>query len=107
MKPKGKLFMRAIELTRTAKVCRNDSELIIRCEDVARYMIETGDTVRGTAVKFGMSKSTVHKEMTTRLRYINYALYISVREVLEKNKAERHLRGGEATKRLYQDKIGK
>ena len=72
-----------------------------RCELVGRYMIETGDTVRGTAKKFGISKSTVHKDITEKLKNINHALYLSVKQVLDKNKSERHLRGGEATKQKY------
>ncbi len=64
-------------------------------------MIENGATVRNAAAKFGISKSTVHKEMTTRLRYVSYPLFLEVREVLETNKAERHIRGGEATRKKY------
>ena len=72
-----------------------------RCEILARYMIENGGTVRSTAAKFGISKSTVHKDVTERLKAINKPLYVSVRKILESNKAERHLRGGEATKKKY------
>ena len=72
-----------------------------RCETVATYMIETGDTVRGTAKKFGISKSTVHKDITEKLKKQNRAWYIQVKSVLDKNKSERHLRGGEATKQKY------
>ncbi len=72
-----------------------------RCELVGRYMAETGDTVRGTAKKFGISKSTVHKDITEKLKKQNRALYLSVKEVLDKNKSERHLRGGEATRQKY------
>ncbi|MBQ9116757.1 MAG: sporulation transcriptional regulator SpoIIID [Clostridia bacterium] len=73
-----------------------------RCEELARYIIASGATVRAAAEKFGMSKSTVHKEITERLKRVNGGLYADAREILEKNKAERHLRGGEATKRRYE-----
>ena len=68
---------------------------------LAVYMIETGATVRKAAKQFGISKSTVHKALTQRLRQCNYTLYLQVREVLDKNKQERHIRGGMATKRKY------
>ena len=66
---------------------------------LAVYMIETGATVRAAARHFGLSKSTVHKTLTERLRQCNHTLYLQVREVLDKNKQERHIRGGLATKR--------
>ena len=72
-----------------------------RCEALARYIVLYGATVRTAAKKFGISKSTVHKEITERLKRVNRGLYLEVRDVLEKNKAERHIRGGEATKRRY------
>ena len=75
-----------------------------RCEILARYIVLHGATVRTAAKSFGISKSTVHKEITVRLKEVNCGLYAEVREVLEKNKAERHLRGGEATKKLYETK---
>ena len=65
------------------------------------YIIETGATVRATAKHFGISKSTVHKALTQRLRACNYTLYLQVRKVLDRNKQERHIRGGMATKRKY------
>ena len=68
---------------------------------LAKYIIETKDTVRGAAKKFGISKSTVHKDVSQRLLNINYALAIEVRKVLDENKAERHIRGGMATKLKY------
>ena len=68
---------------------------------LAKYIIETKDTVRGAAKKFGISKSTVHKDVSQRLLNINYALAIEVRKVLDENKAERHIRGGMATKQKY------
>lgn len=75
-----------------------------RCEEVAKYIVVCGATVRLAAKKFGMSKSTVHKEVTARLKLVNPGLFAEVREVLEKNKAERHLRGGEATRQRYEKK---
>lgn len=69
--------------------------------DIAEYMIEYRQTVRGAAKHFGCSKSTVHKYMTERLEPISPSMYIQVREILDKNKAERHIRGGLATKRKY------
>ena len=73
-----------------------------RCEILARYIVLHGATVRMAAKSFGISKSTVHKEITVKLRKVNAGLYAETREVLEKNKAERHLRGGEATKKRYE-----
>lgn len=73
-----------------------------RCEMLAKYIITHGATVRTAAKSFGISKSTVHKEVTERLRTVNAGLYLEAREILEKNKAERHLRGGEATKKRYE-----
>ena len=75
-----------------------------RTTQIARYIIETKSTVRAAAKKFGISKSTVHKDVTERLKKINRDLYIKIREVLDINKAERHLRGGEATRKKYQNK---
>ena len=75
-----------------------------RACELAVYMIETGATVRKAAKQFGISKSTVHKTLTQRLRQCNYTLYLQVREVLDKNKQERHIRGGMATKRKYEQK---
>lgn len=72
-----------------------------RCELVAEYVINTGSTVRAAALRFGISKSTIHKDITQRLKYINPGLYAEVKEILEKNKSERHLRGGEATRQKY------
>lgn len=72
-----------------------------RCELVAEYVINTGSTVRAAAIRFGISKSTIHKDITQRLKYINPGLYAEVKEILEKNKSERHLRGGEATRQKY------
>ena len=72
-----------------------------RCEVLADYVIETGATVRQAAAHFGISKSTVHKDMEQRLRLVDPELYEKVRRVLCHNKAVRHLRGGEATRRKY------
>ena len=71
---------------------------------LAVYMIETGATVRSAAKQFGISKSTVHKTLTEKLRQCNYPLYLQVRKILDKNKQERHIRGGMATKRKFQNK---
>ena len=68
---------------------------------LAHYIIDSKDTVRGAAKKFGISKSTVHMGISKRLLKINYALAQEVRNVLDENKAERHIRGGMATKMKY------
>ena len=73
-----------------------------RACDLAVYMIETGATVRSAAEHFGISKSTVHKDLSCRLPMCNKRLYRQVREVLELNKAQRHIRGGMATKKKYE-----
>ena len=72
-----------------------------RATRLAHYIINSKDTVRGAASKFGISKSTVHKDLSERLLKINPILAKEVRKVLDKNKAERHLRGGMATKLKY------
>ena len=68
---------------------------------LARYIIDTKDTVRGAAKQFGISKSTVHKDVSQRLMKINMPLFLEVRKILDENKAERHIRGGMATKLKY------
>ena len=68
---------------------------------LALYLIENRATVRAAAGKFGVSKSTVHKDLSERLPAYNRALYLQVKEVLEENKAQRHIRGGLATRRKY------
>lgn len=68
---------------------------------IANYIIENKCTVRKAASQFGISKSTVHKDVSDRLKYTNKSLYNQVKEVLEVNKSERHIRGGLATKRKY------
>ena len=72
-----------------------------RAIQLAHYIIDSKDTVRGAAKKFGISKSTVHKDVSERLKFINQALAIEVRQILDENKAERHIRGGMATKLKY------
>ena len=72
-----------------------------RACDLARYIIDSKDTVRGAAKKFGISKSTVHKDVSERLIKINPILATEVRKILDENKAERHIRGGMATKLKY------
>jgi putative DeoR family transcriptional regulator (stage III sporulation protein D) len=72
-----------------------------RACELAAYIIETRATVRAAAKKFNISKSTVHKDLTDRLEDINMSLYVQVKEILEFNKSERHIRGGMATKLKY------
>ena len=78
-----------------------------RACELAVYMIETGATVRKTAQHFGISKSTVHKDVTERLVQINPTLAMLAREVLDVNKSERHIRGGMATRKKYLQFEGK
>ena len=73
----------------------------IRAVRLAEYITETGATVRAAAAKFGVSKSTVHKDVSVRLKRQDPSLYREVRAVLEKNLLERHIRGGKATKLKY------
>lgn len=73
-----------------------------RACELAVYMIETGATVRAAGKKFNVSKSTVHKDLSQRLPHCNEKLYQQVRQVLEHNKSQRHIRGGIATKQRYQ-----
>ena len=72
-----------------------------RAQELALYIIENKATVRAAAQKFGISKSTVHKDLSERLPDINRALYQQVKAVLDENKAERHIRGGIATRKKY------
>lgn len=72
-----------------------------RAAMLGEYIIESKATVRSAAKKFGVSKSTVHKDVSQRLKIINPALYREVRQVLDTNKSERHIRGGMATKEKY------
>ena len=72
-----------------------------RCQQIGQYIVESGATVRQAAAKFGLSKSSVHKDMVDRLPYANPVLSVDVRTVLETNKAQRHIRGGQATHLKY------
>lgn len=74
-----------------------------RACELAEYIIENRATVRAAAKRFGISKSTVHKDVTERLREIDRSLYSRVREILIENKSERHIRGGMATKQKYEN----
>ena len=76
-----------------------------RAIELAHYIIDTKDTVRGAAKKFGVSKSTVHKDVTERLMKINPYLASEAKKVLDDNKAERHIRGGEATRQKYKQTV--
>ena len=78
-----------------------DNHTSSRCRMLGRYIVEKEATVRNAASYFGISKSTVHKDIATKLKYINPPLYTSVKVVLDKNKAERHIRGGLATREKY------
>lgn len=81
-----------------------------RAMELAHYIIDSKDTVRGAAKKFGVSKSTVHKDLSERILKINPILAAQVRVILDENKAERHIRGGMATKLKYdhmkENKVG-
>lgn len=75
-----------------------------RACELAVYIIETGATVRSAARHFGISKSTVHKDLSQRLPQYNRGLYLQVRKVLDVNKAQRHIRGGLATREKYRSR---
>ena len=75
-----------------------------RAVELGAYILQTNATVRVAAKKFGVSKSTVHKDVSERLKYVNPQLYREVKSVLEVNKAQRHIRGGMATKLKYKGK---
>ena len=77
-----------------------------RACDLAVYIIENRTTIRAAARQFGISKSTVHKDLTERLDQCNHGLYLQVKQVLEVNKAERHIRGGIATRNKYKGTAG-
>ena len=77
------------------------SDIERRAVELAEYIIENKSTVRAAAKHFGVSKSTVHKDLTERLELINRPLFLRVKEILEVNKAERHIRGGIATRIKY------
>lgn len=72
-----------------------------RAEELGRYIVDHKATVRMAAAATGVSKSTVHKEVNQRLKDIDYSLYLQVREILDINKSERHIRGGIATREKY------
>lgn len=72
-----------------------------RTIELAQYILDTHDTVRGAAKKFGISKSTVHKDITQRLECINTPLFLEIKKIMEIHKDERHIRGGIATKEKY------
>lgn len=72
-----------------------------RAMELGEYIIKNKATVRKAAKKFGISKSTVHKDVSERLKYINLQLYKEVKDVLEINKSQRHIRGGMATRNKY------
>ena len=78
-----------------------DISIAERAPNLAQNIIDSKDTERGAAKKFGISKSTVHKDVSERLKKINPSLARDVRKILDENKAERHIRGGMATKLKY------
>ena len=79
-----------------------NEEIRERCLEIAAYVLENQATVRQAAARFGLSKSSVHKDLTERLECIHSSLAVQVRKVLDINKAERHIRGGMATRQKYQ-----
>ena len=101
--PKGgvELFLRK-HLHQAAEAFARAQALDDRAVKLGAYIAEHAATVRSTAAVFGISKSTVHKEITARLPLLHPALYEQVRTIIEKNKQERHIRGGLATKRKYE-----
>lgn len=72
-----------------------------RASELAEYILENSSTIRKTAKVFGISKSTVHNDLSKKLQFVDYDLYLKVQALLDKNYSERHLRGGEATKQKY------
>ena len=90
-------------ITQNASIA-GKKEIDERAINLAQYIIDSKDTVRGAAKKFCISKSTVHKDVTERLMQINPVLAKEVRRILDENKAERHIRGGMATKLKYMKK---
>ena len=81
-------------------------DLEARAQKLAVYIIESRTTIRAAAKHFGISKSTVHKDLSERLETCNRSLYIQVQAILAENKAERHIRGGLATRRKYKGETG-
>ena len=86
-----------------AEVMQVKTEPTERAETLGQYIIENRATVRSAAKKFGISKSTVHKDVSERLKHENPLMYTQVKGILEINKQERHIRGGLATKRKYSE----
>ncbi len=82
-----------------------DREIEDRVTEIAEYVIATKSTVRAAAKRFGVSKSTVHKDLTERLKNLSPELFNKASEVLAQNRAERHIRGGLATKEKYKSKM--
>lgn len=78
-----------------------ETDILRRACELGEYILDTGSTVRAAAAHYGISKSTVHKDVSVRLRKSDPSLYSDVRKVLDKNRLERHIRGGEATRRKY------
>ena len=84
----------------------NMIETASRAETLGRYIVKNRSTVRAAAKAFGISKSTVHTDVTVKLKYLNGELWREVRQVLDENKAQRHIRGGQATREKYRKKKG-
>ena len=82
----------------------NDLYIYDRAKDIANYIVANNATVRSAAKVFGVSKSTVHKDITERLGTVDAALAKRAKKILDQNKAERHIRGGEATRKKYASK---
>ena len=93
--------MHRMEQQKAGSVALVKGNMEERAQRLALYIIENRTTVRAAAQKFGISKSTVHKDLSERLPAFNQPLYLQVKGVLEENKAERHIRGGIATRRKY------
>lgn len=77
------------------------TEIYSRPVTLANYLLENKTTIRATAKEFGLPKSTVHHDVSTKLKYINYPLYLKVKKLLEQNFNVKHLHGGESTKQKY------
>lgn len=86
---------------KTQQMLNGGKKMPTRAEKIGNYIVENNATVRQAASTFRVSKSTVHQDITDKLKDINDELYQQVRKVLDTNKAERHVRGGEATKAKY------
>ena len=78
--------------------------IALRIVTVAEHILNTHDTIRKTAEMYGYSKSTIHNDVSVKLKNIDYALYLKIKAILDANFAEKHIRGGEATKRKYEKK---